>query len=129
MFQNVAIQPSPADRLDRLFPSVEESSTLLLACRRGDYSASRIAMAVEDCDADLLNLNITSDGEDLDNRIVAELRVSHRNPESVSRSLKHFRYEVLDATGAPIGDESLMRSRYDELMHYLGLVQCTMHNS
>lgn len=119
--QNVAIQPSPADRLDRLFPSVEESSTLLLACRRGDYSASRIAMAVEDCDAHLLNLNITSDGEDLDNRIVAELRVSHRNPESVSRSLERYGYQVLDATGAPIGDESLMRSRYDELMHYLGI--------
>lgn len=119
--QNATLTASPAARLDRLFPSIEESSTLLLACRRGDYSASRIARAVEDCDAHLLNLNVTSDSEDLDNRIVAELRVSHRNPESVSRSLERYGYEVIDCCGAPLADDSLMRSRYDELMHYLGL--------
>ena len=87
----------------------------------GDYSASRIARAVEDCDAHLLNLNITSDGENFDNRIIAELRVSHRNPESVGRSLERYGYEVVDAEGAPLADDSLMRSRYDELMHYLGI--------
>ena len=119
--QNVTIPASPASRLERLFPPVEESSTILLACPRGDYSASRIARAVEDCDAHLLNLNITSDGETFDNRIIAELRVSHHNPESVGRSLERYGYEVVDAEGAPLADDSLMRSRYDELMHYLGI--------
>ena len=118
--QNVAISASPAEQLDRLFPLVEESSTRVLACRRGDYSASRIARAVEDCDAHLLNLNVTSDGE-ADSRIIAELRVSHRNPESVSRSLERYGYEVIDAQGTPLADDSLMRDRYDELMRYLGL--------
>lgn len=119
--QNVSISSSPAVRLDRLFPLVEESSTLLLACRRGDYSASRIAHAVEDCDAHILNLNVTSDGEPGSNRIVAELRVSHRDPESVSRSLERYGYEVIEADGTPLADDSLMRSRYDELMRYLSL--------
>ena len=93
--QNVTIPASPASRLERLFPPVEESSTILLACPRGDYRAS--------------------------SRIIAELRVSHRNPESVGRSLERYGYEVVDAEGAPLADDSLMRSRYDELMHYLGI--------
>ncbi|MCM1355320.1 MAG: hypothetical protein NC212_02815 [Staphylococcus sp.] len=119
--QNVGLTPSPRVRLERLFPPVEESCTILLSCLRGDYSASRIARAVEDCDAHLLNLNVTSDSEEADNRIVAELRVSHRNPESVCRSLERYGYAVIDADGAPLPDDSLLRSRYDELMLYLNL--------
>lgn len=119
--QNVDLSPSPRVRLDRLFPPVEESCTILLSCLRGDYSASRIAHAVEDCDAHLLNLNVTSDSDETDSRIVAELRVSHRNPESVCRSLERYGYVVIDAEGAPLPDDSLLRSRYDELMLYLNL--------
>lgn len=118
--QNTAISVSPEARLGRLFPLVEESSTILLACRRGDYSASRIAQAVEDCDAHLLNLNVTADSE-TDRRIIAEIRISHRNPESVSRSLERYGYEVLDAEGTPLTEDSLIRDRYEELMRYLGL--------
>lgn len=108
-----------APELTRLFPPVEESSTLLLSCRRGDYSASRIARAVEDCDAHLLNLNVTSDTDRFDNRIVVEIRVSHRNPLSVARSLERYGYEVDDFDGSNAADSELMRSRLAELMHYL----------
>ena len=76
--QNVTLPADPASTLERLFPPVRESSMLMVACRRGDYSASRIARAVEDCDAHLLNLNVTADTDSFDNRIVAELRVGHR---------------------------------------------------
>ena len=69
---------------------MEESSTLVLTCRRGDYSASRIARAVEDADAHLLNLNVTADSERSDSRIVAELRISHRDPEAAARSLERY---------------------------------------
>ena len=120
--QNLTIAPSPAARLDRLFPPVEESSTILLACRRGDFSASRIARAVEDCDAHLINLNVTTDGEAYgDSRIVAELRVTHRNPDAVSRSLERYGYEVIGTEGITAADDNLIRDRYDELMGYLGL--------
>lgn len=100
---------------------MEESSTLVVTCRRGDYSASRIARAVEDADAHLLNLNVTSDSERSDNRITAELRISHRDPEAAARSLERYGYEVIDAEGTADSDDSLMRSRYEELMRYLGV--------
>ena len=119
--QNVTLPADPASTLERLFPPVGESSMLMVACRRGDYSATRIARAVEDCDAHLLNLNVTADTDSFDNRIVAELRVSHRNPESVARSLERYGYEVIDTAETIPSDESLMQSRYDELMRYLGL--------
>ena len=83
--QNVAYPAGAEATLERLFPQMEESSTLVVTCRRGDYSASRIARAVEDADAHLLNLNVTSDSERSDNRITAELRISHRDPEAAAR--------------------------------------------
>lgn len=100
---------------------MEESSELTVACRAVDYSASRLAHAVEDVDAHLLNLNVTSESDFSENRVVASLRVSHRNPEHVARSLERYGYEVLCVDDAPPsdGEESLMRSRYDALMRLL----------
>ena len=43
-----------------LFPAVGDECRMLIGCRRANYSASEIARAVEDCDAQLLNLNVTS---------------------------------------------------------------------
>ncbi len=108
-----------APTIERLFPQVEESSTLLISCRRGDYSASRIAHAVEDCDAHLLNLNVTADSEELDNRVVAEIRVSHRNPSAVARSLERYGYEVADTDRSELADDPVLQSRLNELLHYL----------
>ena len=110
--------PPPLRRagLNVSLPPVEESSTILLACPRGDYSASRIARAVEDCDAHLQTSTLLpARRENFDNRIIAE-RVSHRNPESVGRSLERYGYEVVDAEGAPLADDSPQRSRYDALI-------------
>ncbi|GFI52668.1 hypothetical protein IMSAGC021_00974 [Muribaculaceae bacterium] len=59
--QNLAFAAGAEATIERLFPKMEESSTLVLTCRRGDYSASRIARAVDDADAHLLNLNVTAD--------------------------------------------------------------------
>ncbi|MDE6684329.1 MAG: hypothetical protein K2J94_04020, partial [Duncaniella sp.] len=56
-----ALSSTPS--LERLFPPRDESSRLLVSCITSDYSASRIARAVEDADAHLLNLNVTTDGE------------------------------------------------------------------
>ncbi|MCM1138194.1 MAG: hypothetical protein NC221_07100 [Duncaniella sp.] len=116
--QNKPLALPAAPSMARLFPPVEESSTLLLTCRRGDYSASRIAHAVEDCDAHLLNLNVTSDTESLDNRIAVEIRVSHRNPVSVARSLERYGYEVDDVDVRAM-DDDVIQARVAELLHYL----------
>ncbi|MCM1521411.1 MAG: hypothetical protein NC039_02020 [Muribaculaceae bacterium] len=103
----------------RLYPPLDESSRLLAACLPSDYSASRIARAVEDCDAQLVNLNVTSDSSRFDNRTVFELRVTHRSPLAVARSLERYGYEVLDVDKGTIADDTLMSSRLAELIHYL----------
>lgn len=103
-----------------LFPSNGESARLLVGCRRDDYSASRIARAVEDCDAHLLNLNVTS-VERPDAELVIDLRVNRRNPSAVIRSLERYGYDVLGCEGWHILDDDKARERYEELMHYLSL--------
>ena len=116
---------------EQLFPPVAESSRLLVGCRREDYSASRIARAVEDCNAHLLNLNVTSFGEkkDYDDIDVAEnadakfpvvfdLRVNHRSAAGVSRSLERYGYTVLGTSSADAPDDTTS-SRIEELIRYL----------
>lgn len=117
-----------------LFPPVSDSCRLLVGCRRQDYSASRIAHAVEDCDAHLLNLNVTAlhydgDGSDADVSndvsksgkfpVVCDLRVDHRNCERISRSLERYGYTVLRASTDDKTDDSTLRRRIDEFLHYL----------
>lgn len=104
---------------DRLFPHNPDSSRLLVGCPTADYSASRIAMAVEDADARLLNLNLTSLSQSPSTVAVA-LRVSHRDPERVARSLERYGYEIISVETTSAADDTLRR-RYEELMHILNL--------
>ena len=116
----------PPDRHPgRLVPPLEESSSIEVGCFRSDYSASAIARAVEDADAHLLNLNVTADvcegGE-----VVVALRVSHRNPAAVVRSLERHGYNVLSAKGSDgtdgFGPEAETASRrLAELMAHLNV--------
>ncbi|MEZ3564220.1 MAG: hypothetical protein K1V72_07810 [Duncaniella sp.] len=107
--------------IDRIYPPRQEASRLLVSCLPSDYSASRIARAVEDADAHLLNLNVTTDGERLDNRVVTELRVSHRSPLAVARSLERYGYEVVDVEHDALADDPLAADRLNELMYYIDL--------
>lgn len=51
---------------------------------------------------------------------MAELRISHRDPEAAARSLERYGFEIIGLEGSAYADDdSLMRSRYDELMRYL----------
>ncbi len=81
-----------------LFAPAAEASLLLVACRRADYSASRMARAVEDADAHLLNLNVTALPADdfMPDSVVVALRVGRRDATPVVRSLERYGYEVLD---------------------------------
>lgn len=119
------IPAEPADNtaavLDRLMPHMDEASCITLACLPADYSASAIARAVEDSDAHLLNLNVTGCRTD-SGRMVVDLRISHRNPESVVRSLERYGFEVISTdTAAPLADADTMRDRALELLYYLDL--------
>jgi len=103
---------------EELFPPVEESSALSVACFPINYSASKIATAVEDCDTHLLNLNLTSEclpsGE-----VVVDLRVGVRNPEGIARSLERYGYTVVRMPEGPLPDEDTMRERVNELLRII----------
>lgn len=102
----------------RLFPYVEDSCRLLMACRKEDYAASIVARAVEDCGAHLLNLNVTSDVTD-DGNMIVDLRVGINNGESVARSLARYGYDVIGIQHESSVDNETMRRRVDELIHYI----------
>lgn len=92
-----------------------------MSCPRADYSASAIARAVEDCDAHLLNLNVTdtmAQGR-FSNDITVELRVNHRNAMSVARSLERYGFHVLAVENAGDADGDTLRDRYNELIRIL----------
>lgn len=117
---NITDNKFPVD--PRLFPDVSESSRLLVGCAAADYSASRIARAVEDCDAHLLNLNVTAMGADSVEAafpVLFDLRVSHRSTAGVCRSLERYGYTVLDVQEDADGDADTARARVNEFLRYL----------
>lgn len=127
----MSVKPTKFPENDYLYPPVAESSRLLLGCRREDYSASRIAHAVEDCNAHLLNLNVTSgsrndfvnesDDESVGDGkfpVVVDIRVSHLNAQSITRSLERYGYTVIGSS-SEIPDNDTLRERIDGLFRYL----------
>lgn len=105
-------------QIAELFPPTTDESRILIGCKRRDYSASLISRAVEDCNAQVLNLNVTSLPSELFD-LVIDLRVNHRNAEAISRSLERYGYDVVAAkSSSPIYDEQ-MRNRANEVLRYL----------
>ena len=103
---------------EALFPPVADSSRLRVACRR-------VACAVEDCDAHVLNLNVVDTMSqvpaDTSLSMLFDLRVSHRSAESVARSLERYGYTVLLVRNADGADSDTLRQRMDGLLRYLDL--------
>ena len=109
--------------LEVLFPQLGDESHILLGCRRVDFSASRIAHAVADCDAHLINLNVLA-MEHPQAETLVDIRVNRRNPVEVARSLRRYGYDVLEIDNAgpeeDCGDNTL-RERIDQVLHYLNI--------
>lgn len=105
---------------ERLFPPNEESCELSVACRREEYSASRIAHAIEDAEAHLLNLNVTSETTEL-GEVIADIRISHRDAGAATRSLERYGYRV---TGMRYGFDrhaEMLQRRIDELLSHINV--------
>ena len=100
---------------EQLYAPAAEESLLLVGCRRTDYSASRMAHAVEDADAHVLNLNVTTlraDEPGESESVVVALRVARRDAMAVVRSLERYGYEVLDFfSNGPAADADLDSAR------------------
>ncbi|MDE5979918.1 MAG: hypothetical protein K2L39_02350 [Muribaculaceae bacterium] len=110
-------QREKAETLTPPLPS--EASELLLSCSPADYSASSIARAVEDCDAQLLGLSVTGMRDDSGLPVIA-LRVNVRDASGVARSLRRYGYDPFFVGSAP--DSAMRRraqERANELIHYL----------
>ena len=120
--KNKDFSPAKEDMWSRRFPENPDASELVLAVMPEDYSASRIAGAVEDCNAHLLNLNVTRLLTERGQMIV-DLRVNHSNSSSVSRSLERYGFEVLDHGNIHGSDAETerARSRADEILRILNI--------
>lgn len=108
----------PFHSSERLFPPQEESSELSIICPRADYSASRISHAVEDADAHLLNLNVTSDTVS-SGEVVVDLRISHRDAGAVCRSLERYGYTTFNVRGGYDRMQQVAAERIAELMAHM----------
>jgi hypothetical protein len=117
----LANELTAARKAELLTPIYPDSSHLLVACAPGDYSASAIARAVEDCDAQLLGLSLTDMRTD-NGRLIVSLTVGARTTEGVTRSLERYGYDVVFARGS---NDNLAYNeaidRVNELIHYLEL--------
>lgn len=77
----------------------DDASVVVVNCAPADYSASRLAHAVEDCDVHLVDL--LSFPEDDHLRVM--LRVRCLEPEGVVQSLERYGYSVVETSGSPDG--------------------------
>lgn len=82
---------------------LRDTSHIVVACHRFDYSASRIARAVEDCDVHVLSLAMTPDEEAFDT-VTVDLCVDTPVAAGVARSIERYGYEVT-RIDAPVSDE------------------------
>lgn len=92
------------------------NSLITVECVLADYSASRIAMAVEDTGVHLLDL-WSNRGEG--GKRVVTLRVNCEDPTSVIHSLERYGYEVTDVYARQYADAELATERLMALQSYL----------
>lgn len=104
----------------RRFPHNEESTELTLVVRPADYSASILARAVEDCNANVINLNVTGERSD-DGYLVVDLRVDVVNGEAVARSLERYGFEVIDFVSPEDSGFDTARDRANEILRILDI--------
>lgn len=93
-----------------------DSSVIELICTPADYSASRIAHAVEDTDAHLVDL-LTVPGEDDCLRVT--LRVRCEDPTAAVHSLERYGYEV---SAVHAQENLMMTASYERIMALQALI-------
>lgn len=103
-----------------LFPFNPDSTRFVVTCRRSDYSAGRIARAIEDCNAHILNLNVTDQALD-DDLIAVDIRVDRQDTASIARSLARYDYTVVGSTDDYSAVSDTERERVTELLRILDL--------
>lgn len=104
--------------LSRMISPRDDSSLVSIDCDPADYSASRIATAVEDADAHLVDLwTVPSDHD----TIIATLRVRHQDPSACVHQLERYGFRVLDADGPAYSDSVVAMERLQQLQLLLSV--------
>lgn len=109
---------SMLEGLGRLITPRDDSSTLTIKCRPEEYSASAIAIAVEDADAHLVDLFSSPDSDDM---LSVTLRVRHIDPSAVAASLNRHGYEVIECHGRQSVEAEIAAERLAHLALYLNI--------
>lgn len=112
---------SPIDRLKLLLPALTDATELTIKCAPADFMASSIARAVEDADAHLINLNVTS-ARHLDGSLLVHLRVNRLNHTAVARSLERYGFTVVN-TGSDTASNPIDPTLADRANHLLHLLE------
>ncbi len=109
------------NQLALLFPERTEQSEILLAVRPDEFSATKIAQAVEDCDLHLVNMSVTS-ARTPDGNLVIALCIGSATPDAACRSLSRYGYEILASAGTnQTVDDDDARQRAAELLYILNI--------
>jgi len=117
-FVGVIDRDSLLEGLGRMIAARDDCSVITVECAPEDYSASRIARAVEDTDAHLVDLwSVPADG----GRVRVTLRVRRDDPSSTVHSLERYGYEVVSAYGNDYGDSEVAAMRFLELRTMLNV--------
>lgn len=106
--------------LDAMLDTAAESSWIDIDIPSADYSASAIARAVEDADANMLDM-ITSPHPSSQSLLRVTLRVSHTDPSAVVRSLRRYGFEVVSELPETAADLETTRERLSQLQLYLNI--------
>ena len=117
-----ALPAAQAGRLAELMPPDPETAELTVKCTPGDFMASAIARAVEDCDAHLINMNVMSARHD-DGALLVHLRINRRNAAMVIRSLERYGFELAgyDGDDAEADQDSTLARNANYLLRLIDL--------
>ena len=105
-------QTSLLEGVGRMIAPRDDSSAIGIECSPEEYSASRIAHAVEDSDAHLVDMFSTPGDDGL---LHVTLRVRRGDPSPTVRSLERYGYCVTGAQGAEYQDSEVAFERLLEL--------------
>ena len=107
-FAGVIDQTSLLEGLGMMIMPRDDSSLVTVECAAGDYSASRLAHAVEDSDAHLVDL-WSAPAEN--GKVRVTLRIRLNDPTPAVHNLERYGYEVVDTASAGYQDAEVAFER------------------
>lgn len=106
------------DSISRLIAPRDDSSIVVIETSPNQFSASSIAIAVEDADANLVDMISSTTEEGM---IRVTLRVQHSDPTAVERSLARYGYNVLYSYSKSVIASQLVADRLAQLSLFLNI--------